>query len=150
MKHQGRVLAMLFSIVFATAVLANPSAWAQATEKPKQKKPSVSVKANPSVSFAPARIVLVADVKGGSDDYEDFYCASVAWDWGDGTESQKSADCDPYEAGKSQIQRHFSIDHRYELPGEYRIVFKLKRGDRLVAAASTLVRVRPGLRDIGQ
>jgi hypothetical protein len=146
MKYQGRVIALAVSVL---AMLAATATHAQ-PDKPRQKKPSLSLKANPSVSFAPVRIVLVADVKGGSDDYEDFYCASVAWDWGDGTESQKSTDCDPYEAGKSQIQRHFTIDHRYELAGEYRIVFKLKRGDKVVGAASAMVRVRPGLRDIGE
>lgn len=118
-------------------------------EKPKPKKPSISLKANPAVSFAPSRIVLTADVKGGSDDYEEFYCATVTWEWGDGTESQKATDCEPYEAGKSQIQRHFTIDHRYEYAGEYRVIFKLQRRDKTVGAASTMVRVRPGIRDIG-
>jgi hypothetical protein len=131
------------------ALAVATTAQAQA-EKPKPKKPSVSLKATPSVSFAPSRIVLTADVKGGADDYEEFYCASVTWDWGDGTESRKSTDCEPYEPGKSQIQRRFSIDHRYDMAGEYRIVFKLQRNDKVVGTASTIVRVRPGLREIGE
>ena len=117
------------------------------TETPKQKKPSISVKANPAVSFAPARVVVAADLKGGSDDYEQFYCATISWDWGDGTESETATDCEPYEAGKSEIRRHFTVEHRYDMAGEYRIVFKLKRGDKTVGAASTTIRVRPGLRD---
>lgn len=149
MKYHGRVLATTLGTALATAVLASAAGGTQ-PDKPRSKKPSISLRATPAVSFAPSRIVLSADVKGGSDDYEEFYCASVAWEWGDGTESQKATDCDPYETGKSQIQRHYTIDHRYEYAGEYRVVFKLKRGDKVVGAASTLVRVRPGVRDIGQ
>jgi hypothetical protein len=143
MRHQVYVIALLVSIFAAGIALAQ-------SDTPKQKKPSVSLKATPAVSFAPSRIVLTADVKGGSDDFEEFYCAGIVWDWGDGTESQKTTDCEPYEPGKSQIQRHFTIDHRYDLAGEYRIAFRLKKGDKVVGGATTLVRVRPGLRDIGQ
>jgi hypothetical protein len=143
MRHQVHVTALLVATFFAGGSLLAQS------EKQKQKKPSVSLKATPAVSFAPSRVVVTAEVRGGADDFEEFYCASIVWDWGDGTESQKTADCEPYEAGKSQIQRHFTIDHRYDLPGEYRIAFRLKKGDKVVGSASTLVRVRPGLRDIG-
>jgi hypothetical protein len=142
MKHQPLLVLPLVVALGGAVGLAQP-------EKPKPKKPSISLKANPAVSFAPSRIVLTADVKGGSDDYEEFYCATVTWEWGDGTESQKATDCEPYEAGKSQIQRHFTIDHRYEYAGDYRVIFKLQRRDKTVGAASTTVRVRPGLRDIG-
>ncbi len=120
-----------------------------AQDKPKQKKPSISVKANPSVSFSPARIVFSADLKGGSDDFEDFYCATITWDWGDGTESETTTDCDPYELGTSKIQRHFTAEHRYEMSGEYRVAFRLKRQNKVVGATTTVVRIRPGLRDIG-
>ena len=96
-----------------------------------------------------ARVVFVADLKGGSDDFEEFYCADVEWEWGDGTESENAIDCEPYESGKSKIQRHFATEHRYETAGEYRVVFRLKRQDKVVGAGTTVVRVRPGLRDIG-
>ena len=143
MRYTGRAAA-----VFVVALAASLPIAAQ-QDKPKQKKPSVSLKANPAVSFAPSRVVLSADVKGGSDDYEDFYCATVSWEWGDGTESENATDCEPYEAGRSEIQRHFTTEHKYELPGEFRVIFKLKRADKVVGSASTTVRVRPGLRDIG-
>ena len=120
-----------------------------AQEAPKPKKPSMSVKANPSVSFSPAKILFVVDLKGGSDDFEEFYCASVEWEWGDGTESENANDCEPYEQGKSKIERHFTTLHQYETAGEYRVVFRLKRQDKVVGSATTMVRVRPGLRDIG-
>jgi hypothetical protein len=149
MKHVGPAAAALL-LFWAGALTAGASPAARlGQEAPKPKKPSVSVKATPAVSFSPARIVVVADIKGGSDDFEDFYCATVTWEWGDGTESENTTDCEPYEPGKSRIQRRFSTLHRYETSGEYRVVFRLKRQDKVVGSGTTIVRVRPGLRDIG-
>jgi hypothetical protein len=115
----------------------------------KDKKPKVSVKANPAMAISPARVVVSADINGGPDDYEDFYCAAVEWDWGDDTRSNNSADCDPYEAGKSQIKRRFTADHVYRMAGDFRIQFRLKKKDKPIAAASTSVKIRPGLGDPG-
>jgi hypothetical protein len=115
----------------------------------KDKKPKLSVKANPAMAISPARVVASADINGGPDDYAEFYCAGVEWDWGDDTRSNNSADCDPYEAGKSQIKRRFTADHVYRLAGDYRIQFRLKRKDKPIAAASTSVKIRPGLGDPG-
>ena len=113
------------------------------------KKPKLTVKANPAMGMSPARIVVSADVNGGPDDYEDFYCTSVEWDWGDDTRSNNTPDCDPYEAGKSTIKRRFTADHVYRTAGEYRIQFRLKKKNKAVASASTSVRIRPGIGDIG-
>jgi hypothetical protein len=115
----------------------------------KDKKPKLSVKANPSMAISPARIVASADINGGPNDYEEFYCPSIEWEWGDDTRSTNSADCDPYEPGKSEIKRRFTADHVYRLAGEYRIQFRLKRKDKPIAAASTSVKIRPGLGDPG-
>lgn len=109
------------------------------------KKPSLSLKASPAISFAPARIVLVAEVKGGSNDFEDFYCPSVDWDWGDETNSVADTDCEPYQAGKSEIKRRYAIEHRYKNEGTYKITLKLKKSTRVVATASAQVQVRSGL-----
>jgi hypothetical protein len=114
----------------------------------KKSKASVSVKVSPIVGFSPARMVLTADLKGG-DDSEELYCASVEWDWGDDTRSEAKTDCDPYEAGKSEIKRHFTIDHTYNVAGDYRVEFRLKQKNKVVARGSTDVKVRPGVRDPG-
>ena len=113
----------------------------------KAAKPSVSVKVSPIVGFSPARMVLTADLKG--DDSEDLYCAGVEWDWGDDTRSESKTDCDPYEAGKSEIKRHFTIDHTFNVAGDYRVEFRLKQKNKVVARGSTDVKVRPGVRDPG-
>ena len=111
------------------------------------KKPSLSLKATPPVGFTPLRVVLVVDVKDGSDDYADFYCATVEWDWGDGTMSENSSDCEPFVPGRSTIRRRFTADHIYRQAGQFKIFFKLKQKTKQVAAVSTNVQVRGGVGD---
>ena len=118
-------------------------------DKDKKAKPSISLKANPMVGFSPTRVVVTADIKGGADDFEEFYCATVEWDWGDDTRSESKADCEPYEAGKSEIQRRYTIDHVFNSAGEFRVEFRLKQKNKVVAKGSAAVKVRPGLRDGG-
>jgi hypothetical protein len=115
----------------------------------KKAKPTVSVKVAPVIGFSPARMVLTAELRGGADDYEDFYCATVEWDWGDDTRSESKTDCDPYEAGKSEIKRRFTIDHVYNTAGEFRVEFRLKQNNKVVCRATTDVKVSPGIRDGG-
>jgi hypothetical protein len=122
---------------------------AQAAGPDKKDKPSIVVKVSPLVGFSPARMVLTADLKGGANDYEEFYCATVEWDWGDDTRSEAKTDCDPYEAGKSEIKRHYTIDHTFETAGDYRVEFRLKQKSKIVARGSTDVKIRPGVRDPG-
>ena len=112
-------------------------------------KPSVSVRANPSTGFAPTRVVLTAELKGGVNDYADYYCPSIEWVWGDDTRSESKMDCEPYEAGKSEIKRRYLFDRVFLLPGEFRVEFRMKQKDKVVGLGSTLVRIRPGLRDGG-
>ena len=126
------------------AVLLIPSNALQAREQG-NKKASLSLKATPAVSFAPARVVVVAEVKGGADDSEEFYCPTVEWEWGDDTVSMTEADCDPYEVGKSTIKRRYTIEHRYKNPGGFKIILRLKKGPRVIATANALVQVRAGL-----
>lgn len=111
------------------------------------KKPSLSLRATPPVGFSPLRVRLAVDVRGGADDYQEFYCPSIEWDWGDGTVSGNSEDCDPYEAGKSTIRRRYSIEHVFRQPGTFQVFFRLKQRDRIIAASSSNVQVRPGVRD---
>src|SRR5258708_725796 len=80
----------------------------------KDKRPKITVKANPRMAFSPARIVVTADVTGGPDDDQEFYCPTVQWEWGDGTKTEESADCDPYEPGKSTIKRHYTAEHTFD------------------------------------
>jgi hypothetical protein len=112
-------------------------------------KPKLTLKASPTIGFAPIRVVLTGLLTGGRNDYEELYCATVEWDWGDGTRSVSSYDCEPYEPGKSEIKRRFATEHRYRVSGNYQIHLRLMRKDDAVAVAHTVVRVRPGLGEGG-
>lgn len=127
----------------AVALLAVPGTGLEAAQDA-PKRPKLSLRATPPMAFTPATITLVAELRDGDDDYEQYYCASVEWDWADGTRSESSDDCDPYERGKSEIRRRFTIQHKYNIEGNYDVQFRLKQRDKVVASARTRVTVRPG------
>ena len=129
-----------------TAALISIAVSPSGAAEDKNGKPSISIKANPAMGFAPMRVVMTADLKGGSDDYAEFYCAAVEWEWGDGTKSESSTDCAPYESGKSEIKRRFTVEPVFRM-GAYRVMFHLKRHDKSVGMATVSIQVRPGLRD---
>jgi hypothetical protein len=143
MTQLGRVLCT----VVTAFVLGSTAGPAGAGQKPEDRKPSLSFKANPPIGFSPLRVRIVVDVRGGADDYAEFYCPSIEWDWGDGTVSESSEDCDPYAAGKSTIKRRFSAEHVFRTSGTYQVYFRLKQRDRTIAASNGNIQVRPGARD---
>lgn len=136
------LLALLTAAVSSAVVIAMGADKAD-------KRPSLSVKVSPAIAFSPARIVVTADLKGGANDAEEYYCPTIEWEWGDGTISNQSIDCDPYEAGKSEIKRRFVADRIFQSSGDYRISLKLKRRDKVIAMGSTYLKIRPGVRDGG-
>ena len=101
-------------VVFAGAVAASISLSAQDDKKDQkeQKKASLTLKANPPIAFSPAKMVVSAELKGGSDETDDYYCPNLEWDWGDGTKSESNQDCAPFEAGKSTIDRRRAVPER--------------------------------------
>lgn len=109
-------------------------------------RPQLKLHAQPVIAMAPARIVLTAELVGGANDFEEFYCTGVEWEWGDGTKSESSNDCAPYEAGKSEIKRRFTVEHVFRA-GMYRVMFHLMRQNKSVGTATISLQVRPGLRD---
>ena len=150
MTHWRRsAWAGLWSVVLSATLAA--AAGGQKTDKdskdnPDNKRPQVRLRAQPVIAMAPARVVLTAELVGGSNDFEEFYCPTIEWEWGDGTQSESSSDCAPYEAGKSEIKRRYTVEHVFRA-GVYRVMFHLKRRDKSVGAASVNIQVRPGLRD---
>jgi hypothetical protein len=116
-------------------------------QKSDDKKASLSLKASPPVGFSPLKVRLTADVKGGPDDNVDFYCPSIAWEWGDDLTSESSEDCPPFEAGKSTIRRQYTTEHTYRGEGMYTARLKIKQGKRVVASTTVNVQVRGGARD---
>jgi hypothetical protein len=142
--------------VFVCAALAT-SVVAQKSDKdskdnPDSQRPKMTLKAQPMIAMAPARVVLTAELTGGANDFEEYYCPTVAWEWDDGTQSEVTNDCAPYEPGKSEIKRRFTVEHVFKTGNyrTYRVTFRLKRRDRAVATATVNIQIRPGLRDGGQ
>jgi hypothetical protein len=119
---------------------------AQSDPKPKAeaKRPQITLKATPASGMVPVRVMGIAELKGGSDDFEEYYCPAIEWNWDDGTVSESSNDCEPYEAGKSVIQRKYTVTHPYKQGGHYRITFKLKQKQKVVGGANTVVQLLGG------
>jgi len=138
---------LLIAVALATGLSAQKSGKDGKDQKESNDpKPKVSLKATPMIAMAPARVVLTAELTGGTNDFEDFYCAAVEWEWVDGTTSESASDCAPYEPGKSEIKRRFTVEHVFRA-GVYRVMFHLKRRDKMVGSAMVQIQVRPGLRD---
>ena len=156
-----RLTAALAGVCVAAALVAahaapDRGAGQKADQKPDQKvaqkqgddkRPTLALKVTPPLGFSPLRVHASIDVRGGADDTIDFYCPTVEWDWGDGTISENSEDCDPYQEGSSTIRRRFSADHTFQQGGAYRVMFRLKQKSRVIASASSNVQVRAGVRD---
>ena len=147
MTHRRALCTLTAVIAIAFPFSRAWSAQRAGTDEKDDKKPSLSLRATPPVGFSPLRVRVVVDVRGGADDYADFYCPSIEWDWGDGTVSEASSDCDPYEAGKSSIQRRWTSDHVYRQSGGYKIMFRLKQKNKAIAASSAQIQVRAGMRE---
>ena len=132
----------LWSAVLLTAAALSSSAFAEQKKEPK--RPSLALKASPGTGMVPIRVSATAELKGGDDDFEEYYCPTIEWNWGDGTVSEASADCDPYEAGVSQIRRRYTVSHTYKRAGAFRISFRLKIKERVIASQTTQVRLLGG------
>jgi len=141
MTDPRRALCTLAALAAALVAVVHLAA---AQRDAADKKPSLSLKATPPAGFAPLRVHLTVDVRGGANDNAEFYCPTVQWDWDDGTVSENSEDCDPYEAGKSTIKRRYSADHTFRLSGDYRLTFRIKQKDKVISSATATLTVRPG------
>jgi len=135
---RGLVAAAWFAVGIP-AVLA-----AQQGGEPQTGRPRINLRARPNVAVSPARIVVTAELVGGANDFEEYYCPTIEWDWGDETRSESSIDCDPYDAGASEIRRRYTVEHQFRRAGTYKVFLRLKQRDREVGVASTTVTIRPG------
>ena len=143
-----RLAAVGIVLLMTCAHVAAQSAPAS-TRPAKEDRPDITLRASPQMLFSPARVSVRAELKGGANDFEDYYCSTIEWVWGDGTASESSVDCDPYEPGKSEIRRYYSSSHTYTVAGRYEVRFRMKKGDKVVGSGSAVVQVRPGIRDMG-
>ena len=134
----------LCAAILALATLSGGAADAQRND---DKKASLSLKATPTAGFAPLRVRVAVEVRGGADDNQELYCPALEWEWGDDLKSPTSPECDPYQPGTSKIQRRYSGEHRFNESGTFNVRFRLKQGSKVVASSSVLVHVREGARE---
>jgi hypothetical protein len=135
-------------LLLTVAVAAAPQKDNAKDKDSDARRPKITLKAQPTISMAPSRVVLTAELVGGANDYEEYYCPTVEWDWGDGTQSETTTDCEPYQEGKSEIKRRYTVQHVFRT-GAFKVMFRLKRRDKAIAAATVSIQVRPGLREGG-
>lgn len=147
MRRRARGLPITPVFALALAVCASGPILGGQDERKDVKKASLNLRASPTIVFSPARVVVSAELRGGADDSDELYCPSIEWDWGDGTRSESNIDCEPFEAGKSTIQRRFSTSHTYQTSGNYRVQLRLKRGTKILLGGHVSLQVKPGLRD---
>jgi len=147
----GRIgLTGLTCVAAAAALAASTASPAQRDNKSSgdddSRRPKLTLRAQPTVSISPARVVLTAELVGGANDFQDFYCPTVVWEWGDGTESESTFDCEPYQAGKSEIKRRFTVEHVFRA-GDRKVIFRLKRNDKSLAMASVTLKIQQGVQE---
>jgi hypothetical protein len=147
-RRDARRIVLALTICVTGTSLVSAQKDKGAAKEQDSKRPKVTLRAQPSVGVAPARIVLTGELQGGADDFEEFYCPSVEWQWGDDTTSGSSSDCEPYEAGKSQIKRRFTVEHTFKREGAYKVYFHLKRKEKFLGSASVTIQIQPGGRAV--
>lgn len=125
-------------------VAAGVSAQGQTPSSPQKgrERPKLTLRASPTIGFPPMRSVLTAELAGGADDFEEYYCPRVEWDWADSTTSTSAADCEPYVAGQSVIRRRYTVEHTFKDGGVFDVTFRLKQGTKTVATARVQITVR--------
>lgn len=137
---RGQHVAVLLALVIAP--LQTVPSHAQ-----KAKDTSLALRVSPQVAFSPARVVATGELKDVDETSAEFYCPGLEWDWGDGTTSEASFDCEPFEAGRSEIKKRYISEHTFQSSGRYRVQLRLKRQRKIILSTATTVQVRPGVRD---
>lgn len=127
-------LGVVGTLLLASAVSGDP---AQGKGRPK-----AALRVNPGLIFVPQRVVATAELTEGANDHQDYYCPKIEWIWGDETQSESGEDCDPYEAGKSDIRRRYTADHTYKEPGNYDVIFRMKQGSKTVLSLRHSIRAQ--------
>ena len=133
-----RSIPVLLACALAAPLLADGQA--------KPRKPHLELRATPRMGFSPLHVLVTAELTGG-DDVEEMHCPEVEWDWDDGGKSVHEADCPPFEAGTTKIQRRFTGGHDYSRAGVYRVKATMRKADRTLLVATATVTVRAGLGD---
>ena len=134
-----RITAMTAVIIAALASAGS------AGDKPR--KPRLDLRAAPRMAFSPVNVLVTAELTGGDNAIDDYYCPEIEWDWDDGGKSVHEADCPPFENGTTTIDRRFSQEHHYPRAGIYNVKASFKKSGNTFLATSIRVTVRAGAGD---
>ena len=138
----ARALTVMVAAALALPLTADDAPKAEG----KGKKPRLELRSSPRMGFSPVHVLLTAEFTGG-DDIEAFHCPEIEWDWDDGGKSVHEADCPPFEAGVTKIQRRFTAEHDYNRANVYRVKATMRKSGNTLAQATVTVTVRAGLGD---
>lgn len=131
----GRNLSGAVLVVLALAEPGSAAAGGGETAE----RPRLELRTTAKMTFSPAEVVVVGRLVGG-EDVEELHCPAFEWDWGDGNRSIRESDCDAFD-DENRMARIFSQVHRYQAPGDFGVRLTLRRAGRVVALATTRVRV---------
>ena len=113
----------------------------QTSDKSDQPTKDVSlsmIEATPLKGAAPLDVSFVVQLLNIEGHEEDYYCAAMTWDFGDGEREAITPGCLPYEEVKDQddiVQLFYTTQHFYRSPGTYTVRFTL---NDLVSAPVTI------------
>lgn len=136
-KSASCTLVIAVLLFMATEQSHTSTSGQQSTERP-----SLSLRVRPELNSGKGLVRASLEIRGGSDNYEEFYCPALEWDWGDDTFSEAKRDCAPYETDKSSIERWFRAQHTYHRSGVFKVTLRLKKRDRVVGLASSNIQIR--------
>jgi hypothetical protein len=145
-RRAGIAALVCTSIVTSSSIAANGSTRTGDGDEQGKARPKAALRVNPTMIFPPARVVATAELTEGANDFQDYYCPKIEWIWGDETQSESGEDCDPYEAGKSEIKRRYTADHNYRpdpMGGNrnYELIFRMKQGSKIVLSLRQTIKV---------
>ncbi len=146
-RRAGVVALLCTSILAPSRMAATGMTFLTVAGEQGKGKPKAALRVNPTLLFPPARVVATAELTEGASDFQDYYCPKIEWVWGDDTQKESGEDCDPYEAGKSEIRRRYSADHTYRPdptggPASYELIFRMKQGSKIVLSLRQTIKVQ--------
>lgn len=105
-------------------------------------KPKLSLKGFPSVGTPDTVFTFQAVLTGGVDG-EGLYCLTTEWEWEEQADaSLNEVECAPYKAGETKVERVFTEEQSFRAFGAHRVRVVLRKGDKEIASAGTVVTVR--------
>ena len=107
-------------------------------------KPRLTLKASPTNGTPSTLFVFQARLTGGEDG-EGLYCLTTEWIWEEQLDSSlNEAECPPYKAGETTIERTFTEEQSFRSLGPHVVKVVLHKGDKEIASASITVTIRQG------